>query len=353
MAALPIAACGGPLLYGLVKSPTHHYAFVAVTLSGYSYRLEQQGTKLKPKIGFRCRSSKCQVWVKVDGTCEHKRACLGGTELAKGVVRKMAVDWALFMAWHTNRSLCGLVQFIQFARLCGVEVDQEEFDGLVALVEWARKAGEEVVEALVGAVKSGAALIRAFNQRCPNGPRLEPVGEPPREEPIPQGPVARGFSKRLAAIRKRSANVLARMDKTIKAKRSRIKLLQSEIDRDQADRDEQQRRFDAMANTLMAEMEELDAPNDTQESSSESSSSPGRSSPSAASSNSGESEPSISGSDSDEPEKATPSESSPSPGRSSPSAASSNSGESEPSTSGSDSDEPEKATVMKSPEFSN
>ena len=82
MAALPIAACGGPLKYGVVRSPTHHYAFMAVTVNGYCYRLEQQGTAAKPKMGFRCRSPKCAAWVKVDGLCEHKKACLGRKEPA-------------------------------------------------------------------------------------------------------------------------------------------------------------------------------------------------------------------------------------------------------------------------------
>ena len=133
---------------------------------------------------------------------------------------------------------------------------------------------------------------------------MPPLEKPHHEEPAQPGRVPQGYAKRLAAIRKRSASVLARLDKTIKAKRSKIELLQSEIDRGQADRDEQKRRFDAMANTLMAEMEELDAPNDIQESPCEPSSSSGRSGSSVASSNSDESGSSLSGSDSDESEEA-------------------------------------------------
>jgi len=71
MVTLPVAVCGGSLLYGLTKSAKNLKVFMAVTLNGYSYRFIQQGTKEKPKTGFRCRGYKCAAWIDADGMCKH------------------------------------------------------------------------------------------------------------------------------------------------------------------------------------------------------------------------------------------------------------------------------------------
>jgi hypothetical protein len=266
MAALPVAACGGPLLYGLVKPSTrHHYKFMAVTLDGYIFRLEPQGTVANPKTGLRCRSPKCLAWMGATGICKHKGACDGGTEANKLLARKMVVTWALFMAWRTHQAFCGMIHLVQFAALCGLEVDQDDYDLMDDIRAWAGRTEPETVEKVEEVVKDGAPFIQDFNRRFPGGPGVPPVPEPRPEVPVPRGAVAKDFVERLAKIRKRSKATLGRMDKSIMRKRSRIELLQSEIDQAQRDRDEQQQRFDAQVITLMAERERLDGPDNNPE----------------------------------------------------------------------------------------
>lgn len=262
MAALPISASGGPLLYGLLR-PTkkHPYVFMAVTLDGGIFRLEKQGTLDNPRIGFRCKTLDCLKWVTANGVCQHTKACVEGKEARKAVARKMVIAWALFHAWQVNQRYCGMVHFIQFAALCGLEVDQEDYDAMTDIRTWAAGAKPEVVPQLLEKVESGAVLIQDFNRRFPDGPGDPPPEEPRREEVVPRRVEDREVAGRLAKIRKRRNKVLGQLDKAIRRKRSKIELLRSEVDREQEERDEQQRRFDAQVETLLCEREALGDPN--------------------------------------------------------------------------------------------
>ena len=44
--------------------------------------------------------------------------------------RKMVVAWALSLAWQTNQRFCSMVHFVQFAELCGLEVNLEDYDAM-------------------------------------------------------------------------------------------------------------------------------------------------------------------------------------------------------------------------------
>jgi hypothetical protein len=217
MAALIMGPSGGSMLYGLVKPRGHKLTFVGVTLDGHAYCLEKKGAKGGANLMmFKCQH--CKSWLRTDGVVLHKGTCKGGLAY-KAQARKAVVDWALFVAKKTSMGM--LLPFQAYGRLCGLELTQEDFDGLGDMRDLIRAAGRETAKTVMRTVKEGGKWVRKFNTRHPDGPKYAATA-PRRPPKAIQVPLVQDDATNLANIEKARDQANRRLSTAIDQGRTQV-----------------------------------------------------------------------------------------------------------------------------------